>query len=220
MGTDSIATCRTVVGHAIGSSVPVVAVTDSAARGDAAKYRSVGVAAYLTEPISTLDIVDATRMSVALSQTEGKTPLITGHWLRKRRARYHILVADDSPTNQVLTQRILEARGHSVTVAMDGVEAVNAVARESFDAVLMDIQMPNMDGLEATIAIRRRESQGGHHLPIVALTAHAMIEDRDRCFEAGADAYVPKPFNADELLGTIERLATHFSQIRDQDRPT
>jgi osomolarity two-component system sensor histidine kinase NIK1 len=84
----------------------------------------------------------------------------------------------------------------------------------------MDIQMPNMGGLEATIAIRRRESQGGRHLPIVALTAHAMIEDRDRCFEAGADAYVPKPFNADELLGTIERLATHFSQIRDQDRPT
>jgi signal transduction histidine kinase/DNA-binding response OmpR family regulator len=210
LSIDSVATCEAIAGHATGASVPVVAITESGKRGDAARYRSAGAAAYLVEPISTLDILEAMRLSVALALGEGEPPLITRHVLRELRASHHILVVDDSPTNQAVTKRLLESRGHSVTLARDGLEAVSAVEHEVFDAVLMDAEMPNMDGLEATIAIRRHESPGGRHLPIVALTVLATIEDRDRCIEAGADAWISKPFSSDELLGIVEELAARF----------
>jgi CheY-like chemotaxis protein len=210
MSSDSVATCKVIAGHATGASVPVVVITESGKRGDAAKYRSAGAAAYLVEPISTLDILEAIRLSVALALGEGEPPLITRHLLRELRASHHILVVDDSPTNQAVTKRLLESRGHSVTLARDGLEAVSAVKREVFDAVLMDAEMPNMDGLEATIAIRRRESPDGRHLPIVAVTVLATIEHRDRCLEAGADAWVSKPFSSNELLGIVEELAARF----------
>ena len=210
MSTDSVATCEAIAAHTTGAPVPVVAITASGKRGDAAKYRNAGAAAYLVEPISTLDILEAMRLSVALFLGDGEPPLITRHVLRELRASYHILVVDDSPTNHAVTKRLLESRGHSVTLARDGFEAVSAVEREVFDAVLMDAEMPNMDGLEATIAIRRQESSGGRHLPIVALTVLATIEDRDRCLEAGADAWISKPFSSDELLGIVEELAARF----------
>ncbi len=98
-----------------------------------------------------------------------------------------------------------------MTVVENGFEAVSAVKREVFDAVLMDAETPNMDGLDATIAIRQEVSQDGRHVPIVALTAHALIEDRDRSLEAGADAWISRPFSSDELLGTVEELAARFS---------
>ena len=211
MSTDSVATCKAIAGHATRASVPVVAIAESGKRGDAAKYRSAGAAAYFVEPISTLDILEAMRLSVALSLGEGEPPLITRHVLRELRASHHILVVDDSPTYQVVAKRILESRGHKVTVVKNGSEAVSAVEREVFDVILMDAEMPNMDGLDATIAIRQAESQGGRDLPIVALTAHALIEDRDRYLEAGADAWISRPFSSDELLGIVEELAARFS---------
>ena len=98
-----------------------------------------------------------------------------------------------------------------MTVVENGFEAVSAVKGEVFDAVLMDAETPNMDGLDATIVIRQEVSHDGRHLPIVALTAHALIEDRDRSLEAGADAWISRPFSSDELLGTVEELAARFS---------
>ena len=109
--------------------------------------------------------------------------------------------------NQKLAVRLLEKRGHSVAVAANGIEALERLAKQRFDIVLMDVQMPGMDGLEATAAIRDREGQTGCHVPIVAMTARAMKGDRERCLEAGMDAYVAKPLLAAELFETVERIA-------------
>jgi CheY-like chemotaxis protein len=109
--------------------------------------------------------------------------------------------------------RLLENRGHLVVAAGNGLEALRAIEREKFDVVLMDVQMPEMDGLEATAIIRRNESQLGGHLPIVAMTAHAMKGDRERCLEAGMDGYVSKPIRARELIEAIESQFTGMSSF-------
>jgi CheY-like chemotaxis protein len=115
-------------------------------------------------------------------------------------------VAEDNATNLKLVVTLLQHRGHSAVVASNGREAAARAAEESFDCILMDVQMPEMDGLEATGAIRRRERATGAHVPIVAMTAHAMTGDRERCLQAGMDAYVSKPLRPDELLAVIDGL--------------
>jgi CheY-like chemotaxis protein/HPt (histidine-containing phosphotransfer) domain-containing protein len=117
----------------------------------------------------------------------------------------HVLIAEDHPVNQQLVVRLLQKRGHTVVVAGDGQEALEALSRELFDVVLMDIQMPRMSGLEATAAIRERERAGGHRTSIVAMTAHAILGDRERCLDAGMDDYLSKPLSAAVLYETIER---------------
>src|SRR4051794_24434907 len=104
-----------------------------------------------------------------------------------------ILLVEDNPVNQKVAARLLEKHGHTVVVAWDGKEALRTLAVRDFDLVLMDVQMPEMDGLEATAAIRAGEQGTDRHLPIVALTAHAMKGDREKCLQAGMDGYVPKP---------------------------
>ena len=115
-----------------------------------------------------------------------------------------ILLAEDNLVNQRLVKRILEKRGHIVVLAGNGREALEALRNETFDLVLMDVQMPEIDGLEATRAIRETEKVSGMHVPIVALTAHAMKGDQDRCLAAGMDGYLSKPVHASDLLRTIE----------------
>jgi CheY-like chemotaxis protein len=118
----------------------------------------------------------------------------------------NILVAEDNSVNQVLAVRLLEKRGHTVTVVSGGRQALEAVAAQQFDLVLMDVEMPEMDGLQATVAIRAREKSTGQHLPIIAMTAHAMKGDKERCLGAGMDAYVAKPIHTPELFETIESI--------------
>jgi CheY-like chemotaxis protein len=115
-----------------------------------------------------------------------------------------ILVAEDNAVNQRLTTRLLEKRGHSVTVAATGREALSMLEKSNFDLVLMDVQMPDMDGLQATAAIRAREVKTGQRIPIIALTAHTMKGDRERCLAAGMDGYVAKPVIAAELIAAVE----------------
>jgi PAS domain S-box-containing protein len=117
-----------------------------------------------------------------------------------------ILLAEDNAVNQKLVVRVLERRGHAVTVASDGLQAVAALRRERFDLVLMDVQMPEMDGFEATARIREHERSTGSHIPIIALTAHAMKGDEDRCLQAGMDAYLSKPVESNALIQLIEAL--------------
>jgi CheY-like chemotaxis protein len=117
-----------------------------------------------------------------------------------------VLLAEDSLFNQKLAVALLEGQQHVVTVVTNGQDAVRAVTSQVFDLVLMDVQMPVMDGLEATTRIRAHEREAGGHVPIVAMTAHALKGDRDRCLEAGMDDYVPKPIRARELFACIERL--------------
>src|SRR5215472_15053897 len=118
-----------------------------------------------------------------------------------------VLLAEDIPVNQTLAMRILERLGHKVQVANNGKEVLRRFQAEEFDLILMDVQMPEMDGLEATSAIRAAESGTGKHVPIVAMTAHAMKGDREKCLGAGMDGYISKPIHAKELFETIANLA-------------
>jgi CheY-like chemotaxis protein/HPt (histidine-containing phosphotransfer) domain-containing protein len=117
-----------------------------------------------------------------------------------------ILLAEDNAINRELTTRILSKRGHSVTAAENGKLALDVLEAQAFDLVLMDVQMPEMDGFDATAAIRKREASSGTHIPIIAMTAHAMKGDRERCLQAGMDAYISKPVQSEELLKLVEAL--------------
>jgi CheY-like chemotaxis protein len=125
-----------------------------------------------------------------------------------------ILVAEDNPVNQAVARRLLQKRGHIVTTVNNGREALAAVEKETFDMILMDVQMPEMDGLEATRAIRAQERHSGGHLPIIAMTAHAMQGDRELCLAAGMDAYVSKPIAVHELLGAIDHVLPVDATLR------
>jgi signal transduction histidine kinase/CheY-like chemotaxis protein len=125
----------------------------------------------------------------------------------KTHRRLRVLLAEDNAVNQKIATRVLEKHGHHVTVAADGRVALAALDRDSFDVVLMDVQMPEMDGFEATAAIRGREQETGGHLPIIAMTAHAMPGDRERCIAAGMDSYIAKPLKIAELIELLEKLS-------------
>src|SRR5262249_17849898 len=118
-----------------------------------------------------------------------------------------VLLAEDNEVNQRVAVGLLTRRGHTVGVAGNGRAAVRALQREAFDLVLMDVQMPEMDGLEATAAIRARERDTGGHVRIVAMTAHAMAGDRTRCLEAGMDGYLSKPIDQDRLFAVVEEFS-------------
>jgi CheY-like chemotaxis protein len=137
-------------------------------------------------------------------ENNDKQKLITRHSLRESRRSLRVLLAEDNAINRELSMRLLTKRGHTVVVAENGKQAVQAVEQQDFDVVLMDVQMPEMDGFEATGLIRQKEKETGRHLPIVAMTAHAMKGDRERCLAAGMDAYVSKPVQFEELLEVTE----------------
>ncbi len=118
----------------------------------------------------------------------------------------HILIAEDNPINQKLAVRLLQKQGHTSIVANNGREALETWARQPFDAILMDMMMPEMDGLEATIAIREREKTTGAHIPIIAITANAMTGDREKCLAAGMDEYISKPVDVAQLYEALGKL--------------
>ena len=132
-----------------------------------------------------------------------------------------ILAAEDNATNQELLVTLFESRGDTVAVARNGREAVQRSLEQPFDLILMDVQMPEMSGLEATAAIRQREQSSGGHIPIVAMTAHAMAGDREQCFAAGMDAYVSKPLRLDKLLAVVDGFFASATLARPVlDAPT
>jgi two-component system sensor histidine kinase/response regulator len=128
------------------------------------------------------------------------------HQTKPKAARLRVLLAEDNAVNQKIASRVLEKQGHHVTIAADGREALAALDGENFDVVLMDVQMPEMDGFETTSAIRVRERDTGKRLPIIAMTAHAMQGDRERCLAAGMDSYIAKPIRARELIELLEKF--------------
>ena len=186
----------------------IMMLTSSGQRGEAERCRELGIAAYLTKPISQSSLFDAVVkvLSSAASEVEGRDKLVTRHTLGERKRSLHILLAEDNPVNQMLAVRLLKKRGHTVEVAANGREALAALQAGRFDAVLMDIQMPEMSGFEATAVIREHEQATGHRMPIIAMTAHAMKGDRERCIEAGMDGYVSKPIRPEALFEAIEHL--------------
>ncbi len=183
------------------ASVSIIMLTSAGHRGDAARCRELNLAAYLMKPVRQSDLREAIARQLgakdsAATAPNGMTrPLPSG----QSPVTLRILLAEDNPVNQRVALRLLEKRGHRVELASNGREAVEALARAYYDIVFMDVQMPEMDGIEATRSIRRRESATTSHQPIVALTAHAMKGDQERCLDAGMDGYLSKPIRPQEL---------------------
>ena len=167
----------------------------------------VPVNGYLVKPIAQHALLDAIRRVIGARVTPDKEPLAPAVTPMRAARRLRVLVAEDNPVNQKLAQHLLERRGHTPILVTNGHDAVDAVREQQFDLVLMDLQMPEMDGFEATHSIRARERETGvARIPIVALTAHAMHGDRQRCLDADMDGYVAKPIKPVELFEVIDRV--------------
>ena len=191
---------------------PVRLMTANAGqRGDAARCRSLGIQAYLTRPVEPSDMFDAILQSLG---ADGAQQLITRHSLREQRRRLNVLLVEDNKVNQTLALRLLEKLGHLTHVANNGIEALEACASARFDAILMDVQMPEMGGFEATAHLRERERQSGTYTPIIAMTAHAMKGDRERCLAAGMDDYIPKPIQPTTLAAALADIGNQSPSIR------
>ncbi|MGB2591767.1 MAG: response regulator [Candidatus Acidiferrum sp.] len=193
--------------HPEWSTATIMMLTSSGHRGDAARCEQLGVAAYLLKPIRQTELREAVARVLGAREREGAIPLITRFSLQDAREPgvfLRVLLAEDNVVNQRLAVRLLEKRGHQVVVAGTGLEALKALEKESFDLVLMDVQMPEMDGLEATAVIREKEKGTGVRQAVVALTAHAMKGDREKCLAGGMDGYLTKPIRPQELDQLLE----------------
>ncbi len=188
----------------------MIILTSIGLRGDADYCRKYGVNGYFIKPVKEEDLHGA--IETILKSSMNETQLITRHSLLESQLHYHILLAEDNPTNQKVATYLLESYGHKVKVAESGIEVFQLLAEESFDLILMDIQMPKMDGIKTTLKIRADEQQSGKHIPIIALTAHAMDNDKNACMEAGMDGYITKPIDAKELFKAIE----HSKHLEDE----
>jgi two-component system, sensor histidine kinase and response regulator len=190
-------------------STPLVMLTSAARPTDAARCRTLKMS-HVSKPVKQSDLLD-TLLSILGARVAGGGPARPS-MSRNASRRLRVLVAEDNEVNRRFVTRVLQKRGHTVATAANGKLAMEAIERfkpKTFDVVLMDVQMPELDGLSATVLIRQAErAPGGHlgHLPIVAMTAHAMAGDRDRCIAAGMDAYVTKPLHPHEILETVEHI--------------
>ncbi|GLT22628.1 hypothetical protein GCM10007933_20880 [Zoogloea oryzae] len=188
----------------------IVMLAGEGRRGDGARCREMGISAYLPMPIMASDLLNAILLSVepiddntGNSSSADRSPLITRHSLREQKRQLRILLAEDNVVNQTLALRLLGKLGHQADVANNGKEALELHARNRYDLVLMDVQMPIMGGFDATAQIRQREAAGATRTPIVAMTAHAMKGDRERCLAAGMDGYLSKPVHAPDLVEVL-----------------
>ena len=183
---------------------PIVLTTDQCI--DEVWQSELGIAASLAKPISQSRLLEALTKTLRKPQTVPASPVSIEKPEEEMRRGLKILVAEDVPGNQALIEGLLARLGHSVLLAANGSEAVDAFEKEDFDVILMDLQMPVMGGLEAATQIRSKESVAGRHTPIIALTAHAMKGDREKCIEAGMDDYVTKPIRRQLLYQAIDRV--------------
>jgi PAS domain S-box-containing protein len=193
-----------------GEQGPHILVLSSAGQHAIAKedVERLNIERVLLKPLKQSELLDAiTRVFGAA--TRDPLPALTIEQLPDNRQPMKLLLAEDGVVNQRVAINLLEERGHQVVLATDGQEALDAHAREPFDAILMDVMMPNMDGFEATRLIRAREQESGAHIPIIAMTANAMKGDREQCLEAGMDNYISKPVRSQELFATVEEFAAN-----------
>jgi CheY-like chemotaxis protein len=177
-----------------------------------ARRGNLPAATYLTKPIGPDDLRLAFRKALGIPQPEAVT-LAAPEAGQSQQRPLRVLVAEDNPVNQKLALAILRRMGHQVTLAATGTAAVEIWKRETFDLILMDIQMPEMDGFEAARNIRAIEQAGPDRTPIIAMTAHAMSGDRERCLEAGMDDHVTKPINRGDLAAAIYRRTCAAAEV-------
>jgi signal transduction histidine kinase/CheY-like chemotaxis protein/ligand-binding sensor domain-containing protein len=192
--------------------VKIIILTSGGSSGDSARSRELGVSAFLTKPILQAELLESVRTVLAPAQRQRKrqpqaaSPAQSGSSAGRFRP-LHILLVEDNLVNQALAVRLIQKQGHNVEVANHGREALAMVENSRFDLILMDIEMPEMDGFSATRAIREKEKTNGNHVPIIAMTAHAMSGDEERCLTGGMDGYVSKPIQPHRLFEVIEGLA-------------
>ncbi len=184
----------------------IMMLTSAGQRGDTIRCRELGIGVYLIKPIRQSELLEAIVEAMGKSFHQDRATVITRHSLRENRRKFHILLAEDNEVNRLLAVRLLEKLGHVVTVTSNGSEALAMLKKARFDLVLMDVQMPKMNGFQTTAAIRKEEESTGEHLPIIAMTAHAMEGDRERCLAAGMDGYVAKPIQVESLVNAIENV--------------
>jgi CheY-like chemotaxis protein len=182
-------------------------LASSGTAGDATRCRSLGVAGIVTKPVTRGDLVGTLSRVLGGADAESRPEQpATTNPERRAGLRLRILLAEDNAVNRLFAMRLLQKQGHSVQAANDGAEAVASFERERFDVILMDVQMPVMDGIAATRTIRKKETQTGTRIPIIALTAHAMSGDRERLLACGMDGYVTKPIRTNELFAALDEI--------------
>jgi len=190
--------------------IPILLLTSSGQRGDAARCRQIGINGYLTKPTRQNELYQTILAVLGNNNNSTTVSLVTRHTLRANRVQLKVLLAEDNPVNQKVSARLVERLGHRVTVAENGQVALelwkNSLQTEPFDVILMDVQMPVMDGFKATREIRMMEKELNIHTPIVALTAHSGDAERKRCLNAGMDEYLSKPFRYEQLFDIFEKL--------------
>jgi CheY-like chemotaxis protein len=219
---DGITLARAVKGDPALASVRLILLTSFGYRGQSDEAQRAGFEAYLLKPIRQSQLYDciATVMGTTVDTSSGC--LITPHTLAGAQAQLRVrgLLAEDNGVNQKVAIRMLEKFGCRVDVVANGLEAVEASGRIAYDFILMDCQMPEMDGYEATMTIRQREAHSGRHIPIIAMTANAMQGDRERCLAAGMDDYVSKPVQSVELVNVLQKWIPCHNSVSPEATPT
>jgi CheY-like chemotaxis protein/nitrogen-specific signal transduction histidine kinase len=186
----------------------IVMLTSADKNGDIARCQELGISAYLKKPIRQSQLLDALVTALGVQAVDTSPRVLIEGDTKKWRRRLKVLLAEDNVVNQKIATQLLKKWGHSVAIVENGKLAVKAFEEDNFDVILMDIQMPEMDGLQATQIIREKEKSRNMRIPIVAITAHAMEGDRERCLAAGMDTYVAKPIRPAELLERLEQISS------------
>jgi signal transduction histidine kinase/DNA-binding response OmpR family regulator len=217
-GMDGFGVAEEIAANPQLAGITIIMLTSSGQYGDAARARQLGISAYLTKPVDTESLHRAIATALASTATASESNVDADFAARAARP-LRILLAEDNIVNQRVAATLLTKRGHHVIVANNGVEALTALETTTVDLILMDVQMPLMGGFEATAEIRRREQQTGEHVQIVAMTAHAMTGDRERCLASGMDAYLPKPIDRAVLFATVEHATGGSPAVEDEAAP-
>ncbi len=197
------------------SSPVIIMLTSAGMRGDAARCRELGVSGYLTKPVRQSDLLNAIMLAFGKRPSKASSSiLITRHYIRENQPSFRVLLAEDNPINQKVAVHLLEKLGHQTVAVNNGRKVLEALERDHFDLVIMDVQMPEKDGLETTAEIRKQEKLKGTYTPIIAMTAHVLKGDRERCLAAGMDGYVGKPLILEELSRAIRAAAAKIKKPR------
>jgi len=219
-GMDGEQTARAIKSDPSVKEVKILILTSMGHRGDAKRFEVLGCSGYLLKPVKQQMLFDA--VIAVLGREDNLDPgLVTRHTLsEQRKLGLRVLLAEDNAINQKLAVVLLQKAGYSVDAVETGAQALEKVQANSYSAVLMDIQMPDMDGLEATHHIRELEKNTGQHIPIIAMTAHAMQGDRERCLEAGMDDYVTKPLQPKVMFSALDRWIQATDLPKEDIGPT
>jgi two-component system, sensor histidine kinase and response regulator len=220
-GMDGFTLLKRIQADAQFGAAKIVLLTSGAQRGDAGRCQHLGVSVCLAKPVGEMELLEAlTRMWQPAGRTEAQPDQAPRHTARTEKPRLRLLVVEDNSVNSMVARCLFEKQNHIVQTAANGREALDMIEKEQFDCVLMDLQMPVLNGFEATAAIRSKEHISGGHLPIIALTAHAITRDLDRCLAAGMDGYLTKPVNTKDVFALVERVLQELKARPENALPT